>query len=239
MSMRYLDISDHSPRVGDTVGRLFIAPWQLAQRVARAFERHREAALGRGLINAGPEASGGHEDSGEVVTRQFVEAGGDASEVLQLVEEALDEVALAVDLAVDHAADADIALRRDMGRGAIGLDEFDNGASKEATVGDHVAGQAEPLDQLWKRRLVGSLTGCEDQAHREAVLIHDGVDLGAQSSTRTADGVIRTPFLPPAACWCARTIELSIRCKEFGERCASVSKILSHTPALAQRLNRL
>jgi hypothetical protein len=27
------------------------------------------------------------------------------------------------------------------------------------------------------------------------------VDLAGQSSTRATDGVIRTPFFPPAACW--------------------------------------
>jgi hypothetical protein len=27
------------------------------------------------------------------------------------------------------------------------------------------------------------------------------MDLGAQPSARTTDGVIRAPFLPPAACW--------------------------------------
>jgi hypothetical protein len=32
------------------------------------------------------------------------------------------------------------------------------------------------------------------------VSIDHGVDLGAQSSTRTADGVILAPFFPPPAC---------------------------------------
>jgi len=45
--------------------------------------------------------------------------------------------------------------------------------------------------------------------------------------------------LAPAACWCARTIDLSISASEPGERAASASKIASHTPRLAQRLERL
>jgi len=60
-----------------------------------------------------------------------------------------------------------------------------------------------------------------------------GVDLGGQSATRTTDGVIRAPFLPPAVCWCARTIELSISASEPGERAASASKMASQTPRLA------
>lgn len=38
------------------------------------------------------------------------------------------------------------------------------------------------------------------------------------------------PFLPPAACRCARTMELSIRASEPGERAANTLKIESHTP---------
>ena len=52
MTMRYIDLSDHSPRVSDAVGRLLIAPWQLMQRAAQAFERHREQALDRAELAA-------------------------------------------------------------------------------------------------------------------------------------------------------------------------------------------
>jgi len=45
------------------------------------------------------------------------------------------------------------------------------------------------------------LSGRQQEPDRQAILVDDGVDLGAQSSTRTADGVIFAPFLPPAACW--------------------------------------
>jgi hypothetical protein len=44
------------------------------------------------------------------------------------------------------------------------------------------------------------LTGGQHHPNREAIAIDDGVELGRQSSTRTADGVIRAPFFPPAAC---------------------------------------
>lgn len=54
-----------------------------------------------------------------------------------LVEEALDEVAAAVDVRVDKLADTDIALGGDVSCGAAGFDEIDNGSSKEAAVGNH------------------------------------------------------------------------------------------------------
>ena len=55
-------------------------------------------------------------------------------------------------------------------------------------------------EQIGRRLEIVGLAGGEHQADRQAVLIDNGVDLGAQSSTRTADGVIRAPFFPPAAC---------------------------------------
>ena len=64
--------------------------------------------------------------------------------MLEFVEEALDEVALAVDREVDNAANADIGLAWDMSFGAAGLDQVDDGAGKEATICDHVVGQTQP-----------------------------------------------------------------------------------------------
>ena len=114
--------------------------------------------------------------------------------------------------------------------------QFDQRLCIIPAVGNEVAAGLERSDQHRRDGLVRRLALRQDNAHRQAGLVDDGVDLGAQSSTRTANGVIRTPFLPPAACWWARTIELSMNCKDWGERAANVSKIRSHTPALAQRL---
>ena len=158
-----------------------------------------------------PESCGGEGNGGEEVAREFVVARGDASEMLELVEEALDEIALAVDVGIDDAADPHVALAWDVRGRAARLDPLDDGAGKEATVGDDLRRERELFDQMRKGGLVGRLAGREQEAHRQAECIDDRVDLGAQSSTRTADGVIRAPFLPPAACWWARTIEESIR----------------------------
>lgn len=60
----------------------------------------------------------------------------------------------------------------------------------------------------------------QHQTGRQAVLIDDGVDLGAQSSTRAADGVIPSPPPPVfllAACWWARMMELSTNAMEPGD----------------------
>jgi hypothetical protein len=57
-------------------------------------------------VSSEPKACGGQEDGGEIVSRELVEAGGDTSEVLRLVEEALDEVTRAVDVPIEETADA-------------------------------------------------------------------------------------------------------------------------------------
>ena len=119
---------------------------------------------------------------------------------------------------------------------AAGLDRLDHGATEVAAVRYDVTGQSERRDRLRRRCLVGGLARSEDQAHRQPAPVYHGMDLGAQPSTGATDGVIRAPLFPPAACWWARTMELSIRCREPGERSASASNTRSQTPAFAHRL---
>ena len=126
----------------------------------------------------------------------------------------------------------------DMGFGAAGADQIEQGVGVIAAVGDDVAA-FEAGEQKRRRAQVVGLSGGQHKPHRQAVLIDHGVDLGAQSSTRTADGVILAPFFPPAACWWARMIELSMNAIECGDLAAKVSNTRTQTPALAQRLKRL
>lgn len=104
-----------------------------------------------------PETGGSQSESGEEVSCELIEVGGDPAEVLQLVEEPLDEVALAVDLGIDRATDADVALAWNMSGAAAGLDELDDAAGEVAAVGDDVAAQIQALEQHWRGRLVGDL----------------------------------------------------------------------------------
>jgi hypothetical protein len=175
-------------------------------------------------------------ECGEVVAGSFVEACGDAAELLELVEEALDEVALAVEIGRDGALDLAVALGGDVGLSAAGCDQVQDGLGVVAAVGDQGSVWGEARQEVGDGGLVRGLAGGDREGDRQARAVDNGVDLGAQSSTRTADGVIRAPFLPPAACWWARMMELSISCSACGERAASAAKTRSQTPALAQRL---
>ncbi len=147
-----------------------------------------------------PEPERSQSDCGQEVSGGLVVSGCDGSEVLELVEEALDEVALSVDFAIDGAAYANVALAGDVGVGALFLDELDDGLGVVATIGDDIALELEAVEQLRGCRLVGGLARGEDEAHRQAAAIDDDVDLGAQSAPRSSEGVIRAPFFPPAAC---------------------------------------
>lgn len=158
------------------------------------------ADLGRGLISSEPEASGRQRDRGKEVARELFEARGDAPEVLELVEVAFDEVSLAVDAAADRTLNEPAPRRWNVGLCAARADEIEQGVGVVAAVGDHVAA-FQPGEQLRSGIEIVGLSGRQNEAHRQAVLINEGIDLGAQSATRTADGVILAPFFPPAACW--------------------------------------
>ena len=168
----------------------------------------------------------------------FLEARGDFAELFEFAEEPLDQVATAVDVRRDAALEADATLRRDMRLTAARGHLLDEGEAVIAAIRNHDA-RRQGVQEHGSRGLVRRLPLREVKPDRQPVLIHDGMDLGAQSTTRTANGVILAPFFPPAACWWARTMELSINCNDCGERCASSSNTFNQMPRLAQRLNRL
>ena len=166
------------------------------------------------------------------------EAGRNTAELFEIAEEPFHEVALAIEIGRNTALDAHPALCRDVRFAAAVAHQLDQSAAVITSVGYDGAGR-QGVEEERCSGLVGGLSGCDQQPDRQAILIDDGVDLGAQSATGTADGVIRPPLFPPAACWWARTMELSIRWRECGDRRASSSNILNQIPRLAQRLKRL
>ena len=146
------------------------------------------------------DADGGKGDSGQEVSGELVVTRGDAAHVLELVEEALNEVALSIAVEIDGSHHPDVTLAGDVGRRSPGGEEIDDRAGAVAAVGDRLAGRSQTGDELRQGGFVGGLPRRQQQPNRQAHGIDDDVDFGAQSSTRTADGVILAPFFPPAAC---------------------------------------
>ena len=68
--------------------------------------------------------------------------------------------------------------------------------------------------------------------------IEQSVDLCAQSASAAPDSFVAlTVFLgAPVACWCARTMVLSIMAYPLSASAASTFNLFSQTPLLAQRL---
>jgi hypothetical protein len=91
-----------------------------------------------------------------------------------------------------------------MSTAAGGLDALAKLVMVVAAVGDPRAVGGETGEHLGHGAHVGGLAGGECEAHRQSMRADAGVDPGGQSATRTTDGVIGAPFLPPAACRCAR-----------------------------------
>ena len=160
------------------------------------------------------------------------------SELFQLAEEPLDQVALPIEGGVDPALDPAIALGGDVTATTPGGDQVQDGPGVVPAVGDHIAGRGVRREERGDRRLVRRLPRREGDGHRQPAPVDHRVDLGAQSATRTTERVIRPPFRV-AACWCARMIELSIRSMLSGDRSARVSKTRTQTPALDHRLSEL
>ena len=132
--------------------------------------------------------------------------------MFEFAEEALDQVSLSIDFLIDAALDSAISLGRDVGAPAFAFDERNEMLPVIGPIGDKITDGGQAFDQAWRRCLVGSVALGQQQPDRQAMHIDDGVELGGQSSTRTANGVIFAPFFPPAACWWARMTELSMNC---------------------------
>jgi len=120
--------------------------------------------------------------------------------LLEFAEEALDAVSLAIEIRRDKSLCLYVPTGRDVSAPASLGNEGDERPAVVAFVGDKRLCWCQPFDQLRGECLVGCLSLGDEETDRQAVLIDERVDLGAQSAMRTANGVIRPPFFPPAAC---------------------------------------
>ena len=142
----------------------------------------------------------GKNDCCQKISGELVVTCGDPAQMLELVEEPLDQVALAVAFEVDASDHPNIALAGDVGRCAERGEQLDDAAGAVAAVGNGFARWPQAVDQARQRGLVGGLAGRQHYSNRQPYGIDDGVDFRTQSPTRAADGVILAPFFPPAAC---------------------------------------
>jgi hypothetical protein len=159
--------------------------------------------------------------------------------VFELVEEAFDQVPLAVEGLAEPNGVFAVGFWRDVGCCALCQDQR---ADTIAVIGlvtqDDRAG-TEMIEQLIGYWSIMGLPATQAEPDREPLRVDDDVDLGREPTAGTTETRISTPLFPVAACWCARTEVLSIIWTS--PSCAAVMASISrsHTPALRHRINRL
>ena len=140
------------------------------------------------------ELNAGEEDFGElVVTRR------DGPEMLEQVEEALDEIAFAVEDEVARAGDFSVGLGWDDGDDRSIVEGSDEGVGVEGLVGDQRSG-IDGLDQRFGASEIVILARAEHHLDRIAEGVDEGVNLGGQSAAGSADGLRAVFFWAPALC---------------------------------------
>ena len=189
-------------------------------------DNHLSARLGAGQMYHGGEAVVG-----------FVVACGDATELLEIAEEILDQMAPLVHGEVAGDVTRPVGLGRDDGDGAsvvqLGADPVD----VEGLVGKQGV-EVDVGDQRRDADAVVTLTRQQDEARQSAERIDQRHDLGRQPAARSADGLILSPPLAPAPCWWTRTIVPSIITYSKSGSSDKELKRLSKTPFCAQRRKR-
>lgn len=100
--------------------------------------------------------------------------------MLQLGEEALDEVALAVEALAEARLPASVALRRNVGRSALVLDQLTNAIGVVSLIGEHDGVRAEMVEQRVGDLPVMRLPCGQAEPDREPLRVDDDLDLGRE-----------------------------------------------------------
>lgn len=100
--------------------------------------------------------------------------------MLQLGEEALNEVALAVEPLAEAGLPAPVAFRRDVGRRALLLNQFADAIGVIGFVGQHDGARAKMIEQPVNDLPIVRLPGGQAEPDREALRIDDDVNLGRE-----------------------------------------------------------
>jgi hypothetical protein len=130
--------------------------------------------------------------------------------VLELAEEALNLVALAVERLAKAWLPFAVGLCRDVRHGALGFDQVADAVCIISLVGKHDGARFEPVKQVVRGRGIVRLASRQAEPHGQALASDERVDLGRETAPRATETMISTPLFAVAACWCARIEVLSI-----------------------------
>ena len=122
------------------------------------------------------------------------------AELFQLVEEALDEVALAVDGFGPSVFPLAVCAVRNVGYGALSTDARANAIGVIALVGDDDGARREPIEQGFGGGHVMVIARRDQQADRPALRVDARMDFRREPSPASTDTTNSTLFLTPEAC---------------------------------------
>ena len=134
------------------------------------------------------------------VSRELVVACSDGSKVLEFIEEALDEIALAVEGKVTGRRCLTVGFRRDH------RSDFALGESVAERIGivclvTDESFRIDPFEQRLRASQIMGLTRREHHLDGIAERIDEDVNFGGQSAAGPADRLFAVFFRAPALCW--------------------------------------
>ena len=147
-----------------------------------------------------PEYHGDKLDGSEERAGEFVVTCGDCSELFEFAEEALDEIAFAIEGEIRFALDEPIGFGRNDRCDAAFFQDLDQGVCIIGLVCEK-GFRLDLFEQRCGLTEIGCLAGRERHGNGVAESIHDDVDLGCQTTSGSADGLAAAVFFrAPALC---------------------------------------
>ncbi len=130
--------------------------------------------------------------------------------MLELAEEALDLVALAVERLAEAGLPSTVGLGRDVGHGALSFDQVADAVCIISLVGEYDRARTKAVEQVVSGRSIVRLACRQTEPDRETLAVDNCVDLCGETAAGATETMISTPLFAVAACWCARMEVLSI-----------------------------
>ena len=147
-----------------------------------------------------PECNGHELDGSEERACEFIIACCDCSEAFEFTEEALDEVAFAIEDEIGFALDASIGFRRNDGCDAASFQGLDQGVCIIGLIRKK-GFRLDLFEQRCGLAEIGCLAGRERHGNGVAKSVHDHMDLGCQTASGSSDGLTAPVFFrAPALC---------------------------------------
>ena len=138
--------------------------------------------------------------SGEIVAGSLFITGGDAAKVLDGIEEALDEIALAVERKIAVPFDLAVHFRRDHRFDGTHFQALNEALTVVSLVTEECCGLDLSRKGFCLRDVV-CLSSTQAERERISQGVDDGMDFCCQAATRAAYGLVLAPFLrAPALC---------------------------------------